>query len=66
MEDSDFSAVFDGVKWTIRWKWKDKEPVLTNQCAQSKIAESCKHGCGAAIDQWISDGWLEQHDNQCM
>lgn len=62
VEDTDFNADFDGEKWTVRWKWKNKEPVLTNKCAQYKILESCREAYDKELEQWIKDGWLEQHD----
>jgi len=34
IEDSDFSAVFDGEKWKIEWKWVDGEPKLKKRCPE--------------------------------
>ena len=28
VEDTDFSACFDGSRWKVFWKWKGEEPVL--------------------------------------
>ena len=60
--DHDFAACFDGEKWTIRWKWKDGEPVLTNRCSQYKVAEDCQQAYDGEVEQWIRDEWLEPHD----
>jgi len=34
IEDSDFSAVFDGEKWKIEWKWVDGEPKSKKRCPE--------------------------------
>lgn len=62
IDDSDFVAVYDGIKWTIRWKWKDGVQELSNQCAEYKIADNCKDDYNKEIEQWIADGWLEPHN----
>ena len=62
IDDSDFTASFDGAKWTVAWKWKDHEPVLKNQCAEYAINADCKEQYDSEIEQWISDGWLALHN----
>ena len=62
VDDSDFVATFNGDKWTVRWKWKDGEPTLKNQCAQYTITDECQAPYEAEMEKWIQDGWLEEHD----
>ena len=62
VDDTDFTALFDGNKWTVRWKWKDSEPTLRNQCAQYRIDEECQEEYESEMGQWIQDGWLEEHN----
>ena len=31
IDESDFTAIFDGVKWTVEWKWERGEPELVNR-----------------------------------
>ncbi|XP_067931172.1 uncharacterized protein [Watersipora subatra] len=62
VDDSDFTANFDGEKWTVSWKWKGNEPLLSNQCAQYTIKENCKQQYINEIEQWIHDGRLVEHD----
>ena len=62
VDDCDFSAWFEEGRWTVKWKWKDKEPVLTNQCSQYKVADTCQDAYDGEIEQWIKDKWLELHD----
>lgn len=45
-----------------RWKWKDKQPVFHNQCAECSIKSNCKEEYENELKQWIADGWLEPHD----
>ena len=61
VDDSDFVAQFDGDKWTVKWRWKDKEPVLQNQCGQYSISDVCKEGYDQEVEAWIQNGWLEEH-----
>ena len=42
VEDQDFSARFDGSKWTVSWKWKDRPPELTNQIGVYKSTLTTK------------------------
>ena len=62
VDDSDFTAVYDGNKWTVRWKWKSQEPVMSNQCGEYAISAECRQKYDNEIEQWISNGWLEPHD----
>ncbi|XP_067934365.1 uncharacterized protein [Watersipora subatra] len=64
VDDSDFTTNFDGENWTVKWKWKGNEPLLSNQCAQYTIKENCKQQYANEIEQWIHDGWLVEHDER--
>ena len=59
IEDTDFLAEFDGMKWVISWKWKECEPMLTNNCGQYAMDEESRKLFEEEVDQWIDDGWLE-------
>ena len=37
--DSHSSAVFDGEKWIIEWKWVDGEPILKNRYPEYAIPD---------------------------
>ena len=63
VEDSDFTAKFDGVNWTISWAWKSEQPTLRNQCAEYAVSDDqCKQKYEKEIEQWISDSWLVKHN----
>jgi transposase InsO family protein len=62
VEDVDFVALFNGERWTVKWKWKSDEPILKNQCAQYNISDECKTQYDEEMESWIKDGWLEEHN----
>ena len=64
IEDSDFSAVFDGEKWTIEWKWVDGEPKLENRCPEYAVPDRHREEFDSEVQQWVSDGWLEPYNAQ--
>ena len=64
IEDSDFSAVFDGEKWTIEWKWVDGEPKLKNRCPEYAIPDRHREEFDSEVQQWVNDGWLEPYNVQ--
>ena len=64
IDDSDFSAEFDGHKWVVKWKWKDKQPELKNLCSGYRIAAEDRKEFDNEVKQWISDGWLEEHNSK--
>ena len=61
INESDFSAVFDGAKWTVEWKWENGEPELANGCSGYAIPEECKEEFEMEVRQWIDAGWLEEY-----
>ncbi|KAK4318086.1 hypothetical protein Pmani_010884 [Petrolisthes manimaculis] len=61
IEDSDFHAVFDGQKWTVKWFWKNGRPLtLTNKisCYDKKLEGRKKEEFEKEIDRWITEGIL--------
>ena len=62
IEDSDFTAEFDGHRWVVEWKWENGEPLLHNQCSQYAVPGEYKSEYEAELDQWVADGWLELYD----
>ena len=64
IDETDFTANFDGVKWTVEWKWEKGEPELTNTCHGYAVSDDCKDQFEEEVDQWIHDGWLEPYDSK--
>ena len=62
IHDKDFTATFNGSKWTMEWKWENGEPELTNQCAGYRIPSECREVFDDELSQWIRDGWLVEYD----
>lgn len=61
IEDPDFHAMFDGQKWTVKWFWKNNEPVtLTNKvsCYNKKLEGWKKEEFEKEVDRWIAEGIL--------
>ena len=62
IDDQDFSAHFDGWQWTVKWKWKDGEPMLKNMCAEYAVADNMREEYDKQVQQWIGNGWLQPYD----
>ena len=62
IEDQDFKAVFDGIKWTVEWKWDNEEPKLMNRCPVYPVPSDCHEAFTTEVDRWIQDGWLKEYD----
>ncbi|XP_067943330.1 uncharacterized protein [Watersipora subatra] len=60
IDESDFTAVFDGVKWTMEWKWENGELTMANQCSEYAVPNDCREIFDDEVSQWISNGWLEK------
>ncbi|XP_067939562.1 uncharacterized protein [Watersipora subatra] len=60
IDESDFTAVFDDVKWTMEWKWENGEPTMANQCSEYAVPNDCREIFDDEVSQWISNGWLEK------
>ncbi|XP_067930494.1 uncharacterized protein [Watersipora subatra] len=42
IDESDFTAVFDSVKWTMEWKWENGEPTMANQGSEYAVPKDCR------------------------
>jgi len=62
IHDSDFNAAFDGVKWTVEWKWEEQEPKIMNRCPMYPVPSECYEAFTREVDQWITDGWMQEYD----
>lgn len=60
IEDKDFSAVFNGEFWTVKYFWKDKAPVLINKvdCYHNIKDKEVKMKFESEIEKWIEEGVL--------
>ena len=56
--DDDFNATFDGIFWSVEWKWKEGEPSLSNNVAIYKIPKEAEDGFVSEIDSWVDESWL--------
>lgn len=61
VHDGDFDAFFDGDKWTVKWKWLDKEPTLKNTCSEYTVHLEQKELYDCEIGKWIDNGWLQPY-----
>ena len=60
IEDKDFKACFDGVNWTVVWKWKNGEvPTLKNTVAQyDHMNVETRAAFEKEVELWIEEGIL--------
>lgn len=60
IEDQDFSAHFDGEKWTVKWAWKGEPPILNNrvECYEHTLRGGTRVEFEKEVDRWISEGIL--------
>ena len=63
IDTEDFTASFDG-SWTVRWKWKDGPPKLSNQIAEYKVPDGARSDYEAEIEDWIKRGWLVPYEGE--
>lgn len=59
IDDKDFVAKFDGMKWTVRWKWIAQEPLLSNKIPNYKIDNDIRDEFDREVDSWIEEGILQ-------
>ena len=59
MSDVDFSANFDGQKWTVAWKWTHSEPSLRNRVACYKVPADHQEAFDKEVEAWIEEGILQ-------
>jgi transposase InsO family protein len=64
IDESDFTARFDGEKWTVEWKWQNGEPELANGCSEYAIPMDCREEYEDEVSQWIDSGWLVEYNPQ--
>ena len=65
IKDRNLSAVFDGVKWTVKWVWKDGLAlVLKNKipCYERGLTGKKKDEFEDEIERWIREGILKEWD----
>ena len=55
IEDEDFQAHFDGVKWTVEWQWTAGPPMLTNEigCYESTLTGEIRVEFEKEVERWI-------------
>jgi hypothetical protein len=59
IEDKDFTAEFDGRKWTVKWKWKSSgAPVPRNRVGCYSITDEVKEDFDKEVKSWIDEGIL--------
>ncbi|XP_067933713.1 uncharacterized protein [Watersipora subatra] len=63
IDDKYFIAWFDGSAWFVKWKWKDDELILQNNCSEYKINDDDRKKFDEEVQRWIDDEWLELYDN---
>ena len=69
VEDKDFSATFDGEKWTVKWVWKHGEaPVLENRvgCYDKGLVGERKEKFENVVDKWIEEGVLRPFEDDSV
>ena len=67
--DKDFTAVFDGSRWTVEWVWKgDQPPVLKNRidCYDKKLTGRKKEEFDREVERWIDEGILLPWDGEVV
>nr|XP_047141134.1 uncharacterized protein LOC101238589 [Hydra vulgaris] len=57
IKHQDFTAKFDGKKWTASWNWK-KEPVIDNTICEYKMNQEHERSYRKEIREWIDSGIL--------
>ena len=64
IDEADFTASFDGEKWTVLWKWANGEAParLENTTARYAVASGAKEKFEEEVRLWIKEGWLCEHD----
>lgn len=61
ISDRDFSATFDGKMWTVKWVWKDDQPVHLNNrisCYDSNLSGKTLEEFDKEVVRWIDEGIL--------
>ncbi|XP_065671658.1 uncharacterized protein LOC136089534 [Hydra vulgaris] len=60
----DHEAVFNGVEWRVKWKWRDGESPdrLRNKVAQYGIPQHARADYENELQDWIDRKWLLEYD----
>lgn len=58
VEDVDFRAKFDGLRWTVWWKWTELEPKLHNTVGCYRISKEVEEEFDNEVQSWIKEGIL--------
>ena len=53
IDDVDFSAHFDGMKWTVKWNWSASEPNLSNKVSCYRVRADLKKQFDDEVQSWI-------------
>ena len=65
IEDKDFSAKYDGEKWTVSWPWIGNEgPQVRSFVGQYKIDENIEDRFNEEVEKWIENGWLVEYKGE--
>ena len=57
--DQDFTAVFDGSSWSVRWQWKDgRAPPVRNSVSEYESARAHELEVDAELEDWKAKGWM--------
>lgn len=66
IEDDDFSAVFDGQKWVVKWKWcGDLGDMRCSNVPNYKVDENLRESFEREVEEWIELGWLREYIGEC-
>lgn len=65
VEESDFSALFDGSHWTVKWVWKDSLPPQNTSRPNYRVNAEDEEMFDNEIKDWIEEGiltpWKEEY-----
>ncbi|XP_065657969.1 uncharacterized protein LOC136082494 [Hydra vulgaris] len=64
IKKKDHEAVFNGVEWRVKWKWRDGESSdrLRNKVAQYGIPQHARADYENELQDWIDRKWLLEYD----
>ena len=68
IKKNDREAVFIGVEWRVKWKWRDGEGPdrLCNKVAQYGISKCAKTDHENKLHDWIKQKWLLEYNEKEM
>ncbi|XP_065643080.1 uncharacterized protein LOC136074669 [Hydra vulgaris] len=64
IKKKDHEAVFNGVEWRVKWKWRDGESPdrLRNKVAQYGIPQHARANYENELQDWIDRKWLLEYE----